>query len=89
MAIEQQQLEVIAATIDDPLAPELAGRLRSQFPGISFTACADDDIIGAAPAVQMQRFNLYLVDASAHCMRLTRDPEAASGVVVAWKDDEA
>ena len=62
--------------------------MRGTFPGLTFTVCADDDIIGPRPVVEGQGYNLYLVDASSHCLSLTRDPESASGVVVAWTSDE-
>lgn len=84
MAVDQAQLQAIAEAIDDPLAAELVGRLRGSFPGLSFTVCADDDIIAARPVVERDGFNLYLVDGSSHCLSLTRDAASASGVVVAW-----
>ena len=88
MALQTEQLAAIAAAIDDPLAADLSGRLRESFPGLSFTVCADDDIINGRPALEGKGYNLYLVDASSHCLSLTRDPESASGVVVAWTSDE-
>lgn len=83
MALQPGQLDLIAAAVDDPAAPDLAARLRAQFPGLSFTVCADDDIIGGRPVLARDGFNLYLVDGSSHCMSLTRDADAACGVVVA------
>ncbi len=88
MALDAAQLEAIAGAIDDPLAADLVGRLRGAFPGLTFTVCADDDIIASRPALEGQGYNLYLVDGSSHCLSLTRDPESASGVVVAWTSDE-
>jgi len=88
MTLAEGQLEAIAAAVDDPRSLELVGRLRSQFAGLTFTLCADDDVIGVRPVLEQSEFNLYLVDGSDHCMRLTRQPELASGVLVAWKDED-
>lgn len=83
MAVDAAQLEAIAGAIDDPAAPGLVVRLRADFPALTFTVCADDDVIRARPVVERERFNLYLVDGSSHCMSLTSDAAVASGVVVA------
>ncbi len=78
------------ARIDAVLGPQdvdmaaLAG-LRKDFPGLSFTRCDVSDLGVEKPFRQYPRFNLYLVDASEHCYRLTADPERATGVVVAAK----
>lgn len=66
------------------MAPDLATHLHAQFPGLNVTVCADDDIIGARPVLAQEGFNLYLADGGSHCLSLTSDPAAASGVVVAW-----
>ena len=66
----------------DPVA--LAG-FRRDFPGLSLTRCDVSDLGVEQPFRQYQRFNLYLVDASDHCWRLTADPARATGVVVAAK----
>lgn len=62
--------------------------LRVAFPDLHFTFCVDDDVIADKPASELPGFNLYLVDSSNHCLRLTTDPEAASGLVVAELVDE-
>ena len=87
MAVDDAQLAAIAAAINDPAAPDLAARLRAAFPALTFTVCADDDVIRARPVVERERFNLYLVDGSSHCMSLTSDAAVASGVVVAEVTD--
>lgn len=88
MTLVPGQLEAIAAAVDDPQALELVDRLRAQFAGLTFILCADDDVIGVGPVLEQPTFNLYLMDDSSHCMRLMRQPELASGVVVAWKDED-
>ncbi|MDJ0738519.1 MAG: DUF6129 family protein [Gammaproteobacteria bacterium] len=62
--------------------------LRAAFPDLHFTFCLDDDVIADTPASELPGFNLYLVDSSSHCLSLTTDPEAASGLVVAELVDE-
>ncbi len=58
-------------------------QLRADWPGLRFTACADDDICGPAPYLEAETFNLYLLDAREHCIALTSDLSVASGVVLA------
>lgn len=58
--------------------------LRDAFPALHFTHCLDDDIgAGIEPAREADGFNLYLVDGRSHCMTFTRDPDAATGLVLA------
>lgn len=88
MGLEQAQIAAIAAAVGDATVPDLAARLRAQFPDLSITVCADNDIIGARPVLEREGFNLYLVDGGSHCLSLTSDPDTASGVVVAWVEAE-
>ncbi|MCP5197032.1 MAG: hypothetical protein H6974_09645 [Gammaproteobacteria bacterium] len=57
--------------------------LRQVYPGLYFTHCLDDDINDAEPVLQGSGINLYLVDGRQHCLRLTDDPQVATGVVLA------
>ncbi|WP_036523964.1 DUF6129 family protein [Nitrincola sp. A-D6] len=58
-------------------------------PDASLTCCSDNDIPGQArPAYQGSGFDLYLVDATAHCASLTNDLTIACGVVLALHDDD-
>lgn len=57
--------------------------LRAAFPDLHFTFCMDDDVLFDGPALAGSGFNLYLVDSSDHCLRLTGDMQTATGVVVA------
>ena len=85
MAITVDQLSAIVADIDDPAAPGLASQLRQRYPGLLFTVCSDDDVGEVPPITENPDFNLYLVDGSGHCLSLTRELDAAVGVVIAWK----
>ena len=57
--------------------------LRQQYPTIHFTYCMDDDLPNNAPVFEHKNFNLYLIDGRDHCLCLTNDFEAATGIVVA------
>ena len=57
--------------------------LRQVYPGLYFTHCLDDDINEVEPALRGAGVNLYLVDGRQHCLRLTEDFQAATGVVLA------
>jgi hypothetical protein len=65
--------------------PAALAAFRRDFPGLSITRCDASDLGVEQPFRQYQRFNLYLVDASEHCWRLTADPARATGLVVASK----
>jgi hypothetical protein len=63
--------------------------LRGEFTGMHITVCGEDDIPPRLPAVaENDLCQLYFVDASEHCLKLTSDAEAASGIVVALRADE-
>lgn len=81
-------LAAIADTVrhNADLAP-----LRLDYPGLRFTACNEDDIPARVPAVcDAGQHLLYLVGSlnNGHCLALTDDLEAATGVVVAAKADD-
>lgn len=58
-------------------------QLRTQYTGVMFTYCMDDDIHSASPVLTRSGFNVYLVDTRDHCVTLTRNHEIAAGVVLA------
>jgi hypothetical protein len=63
-------------------------KLRQSWPDLRFTLCSDDDMPARLPAaVQREKFNIYLVNGSEHCLSLTDDPLQAIGVVLAQVDD--
>ncbi len=57
-------------------------QLRQTYPEVHFTYCMDDDITHPQPVMKCQGFNLYLVGGE-HCLALTQDYAAASGLVLA------
>jgi hypothetical protein len=63
--------------------------LRQSWPELRFTLCNDDDMPARLPAaLKRDRFNLYLVNGSEHCLSLTDDPLHAIGVVLAEVDGD-
>jgi hypothetical protein len=73
----------------DRLGDDLLAQLRAGFPGVHFSLCSDDDVPARlTPAVANAYCRLYYVDSSAHCLQLTNDGEAASGLLVALLDPE-
>jgi len=82
--ISPEQLQHIASTIKTQMLSEsVVSNLRSEYPGIHFTYCMDDDIPNNEPILEGENFNIYLVDGREHCLCLTRDYEHATGVVIA------
>ena len=63
--------------------------LKNTWPDIRFTICNDDDMPARLPAaLRREKFNLYLVSGSEHCLSLTDDPLQAIGVVLACVDED-
>jgi hypothetical protein len=61
--------------------------LKQRWPNLRFTLCNDDDIPARLPAtVKREKFNLYLVNGSEHCLSLTDNPLHAIGVILAEVD---
>lgn len=89
--IVPETLEQIAntAAIIGVLNEDALAALKSNWPDMRFTFCNDDDMPARlTPALQRERFNLYLVGGSDHCLSLTSDPLHAIGVVLACVDEE-
>jgi hypothetical protein len=82
--IAEAQLQAVAdriatAYLDDALITQL----RTEFAPLHFTYCYDDDISDRTPVIATEKFNLYLIDGREHCLKMTNDYEAATGIVVA------
>ncbi|MCB1887745.1 MAG: hypothetical protein KDH20_09065 [Rhodocyclaceae bacterium] len=62
---------------------------RQEHPELRFYACSEDDIPPRlSPWLSVDGVGVYLIDASEHCMSLTRDPEHACGLVFALEAEE-
>lgn len=82
--LKPEQIQEIAAKIEALGVGETAvAALRQSYPSIHFTYCMDDDIPNGKPVAEHAAFNLYLVDGREHCLCLTGDYEAATGLVIA------
>lgn len=67
----------------------LAQGLRAEFAGVHITVCGEDDVSPRLPAAaENAACCLYYVDASDHCLKLTTDAEAATGIAVALRGDD-
>jgi Family of unknown function (DUF6129) len=82
--ISAEQLNEIATNIETcGVGDATVSKLRQQYQSLHFTFCMDDDLPNNEPVIEKPAFNLYLIDGRDHCMCLTKDYEAATGVVVA------
>ena len=89
--IVPETLEKIASTAASlsELNEHTLVSLRNAWPDLRFTVCNDDDMPARLPAaLKREKFNLYLVNGSEHCLSLTDDPSHAIGVVLACVDEE-
>lgn len=84
MALSANDLAQIEGLLAAPDADMRAfHELRLRFPELSVTPCDASDLDTESPFREYGRFNLYLVDGTDHCWRLTSDPELATGLVLA------
>jgi hypothetical protein len=82
--ISTEQVNAIMAKIETMgLNDWTVSELRQQYQPIHFTYCMDDDLPNNTPVIERKDFNLYLIDGREHCLCLTNDYEAATGIVVA------
>lgn len=88
--IEMQRLKQITEVVRRAgLSEQTLSALRENFDDVHFTYCSDDDVGAADPYLEDAGFNLYLVDGRDHCLTLTRDPEAATGVLLTEVEPDA
>lgn len=88
--IAAELLDRVLAAVAPVVAHDaLATRLRADFPDIHITVCSEDDIPARlGPAAENVDCLLYYVDAGAHCLQLTNDAQAATGLAVALRSDD-
>ena len=58
---------------------------KKEFPGVSIIRCDAFDMRDETPIKSLTGYDLYLVDTRDHCVRITKDAQAATGVVVVEK----
>jgi len=64
------------------LSDDVVSQLRGKYQ-YHFTYCMDDDMEAYTPAMEEEGFNVYFVNSTEHCSKLTIDPNNASGFVLA------
>ena len=83
MALSARDLETIgqalAASASDGATLAV---LRQKFPAISFTRCEAADV-DEEPFRSIAHFDLHLLDTTDHCPRITTEPGAANGIILA------
>lgn len=86
MITPAQLVQVGEATLLDARAASL----RQRFPELHFTECSEDDVSPLyRPALCLEAHDLYLISgASGHCLALTNNAEAATGILIVAKVDE-
>ncbi len=85
MALSDADLARIDTLLITADASAALADFRRRFPGLTLTRCEVPDMGTEVPFREYPRFNLYLVDATDHCWRLTADPARATGIVVAQR----
>jgi hypothetical protein len=88
--ISAELLQQVMQDVRPPLAfDDLMLRLRAAHPGVHITVCGEDDIpVRLSAAAENDLCLLYYVDANEHCLKLTNDAEAATGLAVALRADD-
>lgn len=82
--ISSEQVQRIASVLrTQALNETVVSALRSEYPGIHFTYCMEDDIPNNEPVLEGESFNIYLVDGREHCLCLTNNYDNATGIVIA------
>jgi hypothetical protein len=89
MLTSQQLQDILRLVTNLGIKPDTLARLRAIYPGVHFTHCLDDEIGAAEPVLTNAYCHLYLVSGGWHCLSLTSDLAAASGVVLAEVVDES
>lgn len=87
MCIAEHTLNEILATLGDvrTVTSNPLTMLRECYPGISFLRMAERDM-DEPPYRRLGDFNLYLLDAREHCVKLTRQLEHATGIILTQQE---
>ncbi len=74
--------EVELALSGDAAGASAVAHLRKKLPRLSWTRCDASDV-SETPYRSFPRFDVHLIDAADHCVRITTEPEHATGLIVA------
>jgi uncharacterized protein DUF6129 len=81
---ESTALDLARRFVASPSEDVALASFKAEYPGLRFFACSEDDIPARLPPwLTADGVELYLMDATEHCVRLSRDPESACGLVFA------
>lgn len=85
MMIPQTQAQDLARRFAASASDDGAlASFKAEHPGLRFFACSEDDIPARlSPWTSADGVEVYLMDATEHCVRLSKDPESACGLVFA------
>jgi hypothetical protein len=62
--------------------------LKQKYQGLTVTGCLEGDLT-EEPFREEPAYLLYLVDSHDHCWKMTREPEKATGIVIAEREEAA
>ncbi len=79
MALDGQELEAVEQALGQG---EAFAALKARFPKLAFARCDASDV-EETPYRALAGLDLHLIDATDHCVRITSDLAAASGVLIA------
>jgi Family of unknown function (DUF6129) len=86
MALNADELTEIDKMLSAPDADgQVFAQLRQRFPHLSLTRCDASDV-AEDPYRTYSQFDLHLVDTADHCVQITGDPSAATGLVLAKRN---
>lgn len=81
--MQAEELARAEALLAEPAAEGELAALRQALPGRAITLCDAADLTEGRPYRVVPRYEIYLVDGTAHCWQLTTDPAAATGLLLA------
>ncbi|MBP7338534.1 hypothetical protein [Niveispirillum sp.] len=82
MAVSSNELELIEGMLRIPEGADPFPSLRQRFAHLVWTRCDAADVL-EEPFRSIGPFDLHLLDGSDHCLRLTPEPDKATGVLLA------
>ncbi|HYG91811.1 MAG TPA: hypothetical protein VD978_36805 [Azospirillum sp.] len=93
MALTAERIEDVVAIASRRFAAgEAVGTVvkavKEAHPDLSVTGTFAS-IMAEEPHREESRFDLFLVDGSGHCWTITTEPDTATGVVIAVRDEDA
>jgi hypothetical protein len=86
MAINPETAEQIQSMLTaSATTAERIASVRTNITGLSITRCDASDMDAEQPWFEATDLNVYLIDTSDHCVRITNAPQQATGLIIAVK----